>query len=943
MDILNPFICRYKQLTLVLLFQVAVLQIFASTITVTSKNDSGAGTLREAIFNANSGDIIEFSSSLTNDSIVLSSGLLLISNKNLTIKGLGADQLTISGNASQSIFEIALGYKLQLEDLTLRNGKASPSASGGAIRNYGNLIIIRCFFIDNKATQDGGAICNFGDASIYESTFSFNKSDSNGGAIFNSEGTLQIINSTISHNYAGSLGGGINNKSISSIIPITDVVSSTIAFNYAGDRGGGFANSFINYKDTVITTFSSSIIANNTCLKHYGDDIYRGLSSRCYMNSNGYNLLGNSDSSGLQGATGDIVGNSSSQIDPLIGSLDFYGGSTMTHELLCGSPALDNGDPLTQLTTDQRSLARDFNGTADIGAFESQEDLFIPHFDLGKDIDTCLGVVILYIAGRPTDSVNWLKTDKTLLLANSKSYSHITGIKDSIVGEVISEAGCRGYDTVVVSFFDNEKPLISNCPSGIISYAHNITCKAIVSWAAPTASDNCHLDTFYSNYQPGDTFTVGTHEVIYTAIDDAGEKASCSFNIVVKDSVSPVISCLSDITTINKAQLCGDTITFIPPVGIDNCTGASTQRVSGLDPGSFFNVGVTNEIYVVSDASGNTDSCHFKVIIRDVENPKINCPNDTIISNDSGMCEAILTYDLPQVEDNCSGLKLTMLSGLASGSYFPVGVTNVNYEVTDPSGNKAYCSFKVTVRDTEKPLIECPGKVESCDSIVNFNLPLYSDNCSSVNLSLLSGSPPGSAFSLGKTNNIYQLEDVAGNSAVCTFEVVVYPRPKIVLGDDTTIYFGDAVKLYVSTQDTVDFEWTPIEYLDDPYAQSPQAVPEVSISYKVKASSQYGCKTEDSIQIQVLFEILIPTAFTPGNSDGLLKNESWELKGIKRFPDCHVSIYNAWGDKIFESIGYQVAWDGGWKEKSLPTGTYYYIVDLKNGQKAFTGNVTIIR
>ena len=919
-----------------------VLNSFATTITVTSNSDSGSGSLRAAISAASSGDVINFHNSLANDSIVLTSGFINIGNKHLSIQGLGADKLSISGRYSQSIFVVSSGFNLQLEDLTIRDGKSTGSNQGGAIRNAGTLTVNRCYFANNHALAEGGAIFNTGTVFINESTFSYNSADSAGGAIFNSGGLIKIQNSTISYNSA-SIGGGINNKSISSVVPIAEIISSTIVFNYASDKGGGFANTFLNYQDTVITVFSSSIIALNNCSKFYGNDIYRGLSSRCYMNSNGYNLIGNSDSSGLQGSTGDIVGNSTSRINPLIGNLGYYGGSTMTHKLLCGSPALDNGDPFSSLSTDQRLLSRNFNGIADIGSFESQEDLYIPFFNLGPDVDTCMGVVILYIAGRASDSVNWLKTDQTLLLANSKSYTHITGVKDSIVGEVISLAGCAGYDTVIVSFHDNTKPVISNCPTSITTYSGLSACEAIVNWAEPFATDNCHIDTFYSDFHSGDTFSIGTNVVTYTAIDDAAESTSCSFNVIVKDSINPVISCLSDITTVNKSNLCGDTITFIPPIGTDNCLGATIKLVKGLSPGSLFPVGTTEEVYVVSDVSGNTDSCRFNITVNDIEIPQIDCRADTIITADSGLCEAVFEYDLPLVEDNCNNLTLTLTAGLPTGNPFPIGETIVRYEVADPSGNKSSCSFKVTVKDDEKPIIQCPAKIESCDSIVDFNLPVYSDNCSSSTLTQLSGFSTGSIFPVGSTYNIFQATDLAGNSAVCSLEIVVHPKPKIALSADTTIYYGDGIYLYVHTNDSLDFDWTPISFLDDPYSHAPFASPSASTTFIVNATSKNGCIAADSIFIQVLFEVLIPTAFTPGNSDGMLKNENWELKGIRMYPTCEVSIFNSWGDKIFSSVGYTKAWNGTLNDRDLPTGSYFYIVDLNDGQKPLSGTVTIIR
>jgi len=61
------------------------------------------------------------------------------------------------------------------------------------------------------------------------------------------------------------------------------------------------------------------------------------------------------------------------------------------------------------------------------------------------------------------------------------------------------------------------------------------------------------------------------------------------------------------------------------------------------------------------------------------------------------------------------------------------------------------------------------------------------------------------------------------------------------------------------------------------------------------------------------------------------------------YPKNTVNVYNRYGEKVYSSIGYGVPWDGRYGGRDLPTGTYYYIIDLKNGIKVLSGDVTIIR
>jgi hypothetical protein len=98
-----------------------VSAVQASTLTVTNINDSGAGSLRQAITNAISGDTIIFNPALAGQTITLSSTLVV--NKNMTINGNAlASKVRVSGNNSVRVFEVTSGITLTLDSLEVRNG-----------------------------------------------------------------------------------------------------------------------------------------------------------------------------------------------------------------------------------------------------------------------------------------------------------------------------------------------------------------------------------------------------------------------------------------------------------------------------------------------------------------------------------------------------------------------------------------------------------------------------------------------------------------------------------------------------------------------------------------------------------------------------------------------------------------------------------------------------
>lgn len=100
------------------------------------------------------------------------------------------------------------------------------------------------------------------------------------------------------------------------------------------------------------------------------------------------------------------------------------------------------------------------------------------------------------------------------------------------------------------------------------------------------------------------------------------------------------------------------------------------------------------------------------------------------------------------------------------------------------------------------------------------------------------------------------------------------------------------------------------------------------------------CIAEDTMQVFVLTKIIIPNTFTP-NNDGF--NDRWDIRFLDRYPGCRIEVYNTAGQLVFRSVGYAAPWDGRNNGRDLPGGTYYYVIDLANGEAKKAGYVTIIR
>ena len=113
--------------------------------------------------------------------------------------------------------------------------------------------------------------------------------------------------------------------------------------------------------------------------------------------------------------------------------------------------------------------------------------------------------------------------------------------------------------------------------------------------------------------------------------------------------------------------------------------------------------------------------------------------------------------------------------------------------------------------------------------------------------------------------------------------------------------------------------------------------------YSVTVTDLNHCSVKDSAMVRYLHDIclLIPDAFSP-NRD--LINDTWIIGNIEFYPDVEITIYNRWGQMVWESErGYPSQWDGRSKGIDLPVDAYHFVIDLHNGKKLFVGDVTIVR
>ncbi len=339
--------------------------------TVTNANDSGPGSLRQAIADAgiSAGSTITFDGDYT---ITLASTLTI--DKYLTIDGTGHN-ITISGNNTIQVMSISYGVTVSLNNLIITNGNRLYNNSGGGIFNSGTLTINNCTFSSNTASYIGGGIYNGHVLTINNSTFSGNVAATYGGGIYNGN-MLTVNNSTFSGNVANDGGGMYNDGALMT------VNNSTFSGNTAYYAGGGI------YNDSIITVNNSTFSSNAAIT--YGGGIYNASLSELKLKNS---ILANSVAgiedcdnfpTGIVTNTNNLIetdavgqhqcvspGTPMLSADPQLGGLANNGGDTQTFALLSGSPAIDAGENTSCETTDQRGVTRPQGATCDIGAYEA--------------------------------------------------------------------------------------------------------------------------------------------------------------------------------------------------------------------------------------------------------------------------------------------------------------------------------------------------------------------------------------------------------------------------------------------------------------------------------------------------------------------------------------------------------------------------------------------
>ncbi|HEX6914028.1 MAG TPA: HYR domain-containing protein, partial [Chitinophagaceae bacterium] len=395
-------------------------------------------------------------------------------------------------------------------------------------------------------------------------------------------------------------------------------------------------------------------------------------------------------------------------------------------------------------------------------------------------------------------NVSFAATETIGIPASTITYSHQPGsnfpVGTTTVTATATNIAGSSSCTFTVTVSDNENPVPS------VSSLPVITAECAATAPVPTATDNCGGLINGVPSGPVSFTSQGTHTITWTYTDAAGNSTSQQQTVVIDDNTPPVIACPFNIAVNADPGTCGAVVQYNQPSATDNC-GVGTLPTS--IPGYTYKGMFGGHTYFVSNTQATPENAHAAAIglgghlatigsaaensfiaamrpdrmwigftDRDVEGTYRWVTNEPILytnwsggePNNAGGNEdwAVINwsgsawndwyYTQPAyyvVEFEGGAVPTTLVSGLPSGSVFPIGVNTVTYSATDAGGNTVTCSFTVTVTDNQAPQIVCPSNISvnsdngKCAAKVTVPSITVSDNCDVIRYTETFDSYPG--------------------------------------------------------------------------------------------------------------------------------------------------------------------------------------------------------
>lgn len=499
-------------------------------------------------------------------------------------------------------------------------------------------------------------------------------------------------------------------------------------------------------------------------------------------------------------------------------------------------------------------------------------------------------------------------------------------------------AGCTNYNGVTPPL--NEFHLCLGDSITFIVHGGALGIEAAWMWY----KDECGIPEHFLT--SGDTITIAPTASFNLSVraESLTNVTSCKYlPIIVHTFPDPIVS-VSDTACMGAPVLLvgtgADSFSWV--LGDTLVTGANTTASAPLVPGT----------HIVEITATNGPSCSVTrtdtLIVLPAPAPiwnvtDITCAggSDGIIVLDSTSSPALeITWGTP-------GLEGPWLLGLVSGSYISTATDNFGCTKVD-----------TLIVIMPPPLIDSLSTTDALCGEPTGSVTIHGTSTSAGLALLLNGDSIGTSFVEGLAPAYYTIlaTDSAGCHAQQSFYIEAFGNISVHINGDTVLANNGTTQLFCGTipfDSLATFLWTPASGLDDPTSNNPICTVLDTTIYVVYATSFAGCmaqapvvvipRTEvPTIVLDPCGEAFLPNIFSP-NNDGL--NDALCVLG-GCFTRISLSIYDRWGQRVFQSYSADTCWDGTHGNSPMPSGAYAFTLsgERNNGEVLErTGTLTLKR
>jgi len=415
------------------------------------------------------------------------------------------------------------------------------------------------------------------------------------------------------------------------------------------------------------------------------------------------------------------------------------------------------------------------------------------------------------------------------------------------------------------------------------------------------SSDNCAIQDMNLSANNFDCSDLGTQSISFTAIDVNGNSRSQQVAVQVLDTISPTIPGGSITISLDANGMASINTSMLNANAGDNC-GVSTWSLSNTSF-SCADVGANTVQLSATDASGNSQSGNYMVMVEDNLAPVLNTQNITVYLNANGM-RAVLPTEVDNGSlDNCMISAFSL--DIDTFDCADLGQNLVNFTATDVNGNQASKNVIITVLDTISPSISnLPANITayapagSCDAIVQWPSILGADNCGNTTISTSQAN--GGLYSKGTSTVNVMVMDANGNSSSASFTVTVLDTISPIISNAPQVF---NINPNANSCDAI-VTWNPPVASDNCGVStftsnfSPGATLPIGTSTVVyTATDADGNSSSLSFDITVSDQISpqisnVPNTITQANDPGQCgANVSWSLP--QESDNCTVSSFTA--------------------------------------------------